>query len=140
MRGSKHFTKLQTKTRREPQHSPSLCSSQRCAGAAQPVVGSEQGKIRPCVVTSDAKVVRQSRAKLLYTVVPLTHGQTLIGPLAPRLSAREGGTPSDGVALVMHVRTVDPARVVGYVGELTADEYTPIKQGLAVLFGLEGAA
>lgn len=104
----------------------------------EPVVGSEQGKIRPCVVMSDAQVVRQSRAKLLYTVVPLTHGQALIGPLAPRLKAREGGTPSDGVALVMHVRTVDPTRIMGYVGELNDEEYIPIKQGIAILFGLEG--
>lgn len=102
----------------------------------EPVVGSEQGKARPCVVTSDARVVQRSRAKLLYTVVPLTHAQTLVGPLAPRLEARKGGLPSDGVALVMHVRTVDPRRVLGYVGELSADEYTPVREGLAVLFGL----
>lgn len=36
----------------------------------------------------------------------------------------------------MHVRMVDPARVVGYVGALNADEYLPVQQGLAVLFGL----
>ncbi len=101
-----------------------------------PVVGSEQGKIRPCVIATDAEVVRQSRAKLLYSVVPLTHATSLIGVLAPRIKARQGASPSDGVALCMHVRTIDPARVVGYIGELSADEYTPIQRGLSVLFGL----
>lgn len=102
-----------------------------------PVVGSEQGKVRPCVVASDARVVQRSRAKLLYSIVPLTHGQTLVGSLAPRIKARQGASPSDGVALVMHVRTVDPKRVLGYVGKLSVDEYAPIQKGLAVMFGLE---
>ncbi len=101
-----------------------------------PVVGSEQGKVRPCIVATDAATVRQSRARLLYSVVPLTHSQTLVGPLAPRIKARAGGSPSDGVALCMHVRTVDPARVVGYVGTLDEDEYQPVSRGLGVLLGL----
>ena len=101
-----------------------------------PVVGSEQGKVRPCIVATDAATIRQSRAKLLYTVVPLTHSQTLTGPLAPRIKARAGGSPSDGVALCMHVRTVDPARVIGYVGSLEASEYEPVSRGLGVLLGL----
>lgn len=105
-----------------------------------PVVGSEQGKIRPCVIATDAEVVRQSRAKLLYSVVPLTHSVTLTGPLAPRIKARQGGSPSDGTALCMHVRTVDPTRVLDYVGELNTDEYVPIWAGLGVLFGFGGVA
>lgn len=101
-----------------------------------PVRGSEQGKVRPCVVVSDLATVRKSRAKLLYSIVPLTSSTTLIGPLAPRLRARKGGSTADGVALVMHVRTVDPVRIVGYVGKLNADEMRPLQQGLGVLFGL----
>lgn len=102
-----------------------------------PVVGSEQGKLRPCVVVTDAEAVRRSRARLLYGVVPLTRSTTLIGTLAPRLKARAGGAAADGVALCMHVRTVDPARVVGYVGELNGEELGDVQRGLALLFGLE---
>ena len=102
-----------------------------------PVVGSEQGKLRPCVVVTDAETVRRSRARLLYGVVPLTRSTTLTGPLAPRLKARAGGSAADGVALCMHVRTVDPVRVVGYVGELNFDEWRDVQRGLALLFGLE---
>ena len=104
-----------------------------------PIRGSEQGKTRPCIVVSDAATVRRAHAKLLYTVVPLTRSTTLVGPLAPRVKARKAGSPADGVALCMHVRTVDPVRVVGYVGELNADELRPLQRGLGVLFGLEEA-
>ncbi len=37
----------------------------------------------------------------------------------------------------MHVRTVDPARVLGYVGSLEASECEPVSRGLGVLLGLE---
>lgn len=104
-----------------------------------PVRGSEQGKVRPCVIVSDAATVRRSRAKLLYAIVPLTRSTTLVGPLAPRLKSRKGGSTADGVALCMHVRTVDPVRIVGFVGTLNADEMRPLQQGLSVLFGLEVA-
>ena len=103
-----------------------------------PVLGSEQGKTRPCVVMSDAKTTQRSRAKLLYGVVPLTRSETLTGPLAPRIKARPGGSTADGVALCMHVRAVDPVRVVGYVGELDDAELQGLRLGLAVFFGLEG--
>jgi mRNA interferase MazF len=107
----------------------------------EPVVGSEQGRRRPCVVVSDPRTVRASRARLLYAVVPLTRSQALIGPLAPRLKQREGGLPADSTALCMHVRSVDPARVSGQVrGTLNAEELATVQRGLAVLFGLEGAS
>jgi mRNA interferase MazF len=107
----------------------------------EPVIGSEQGRRRPCVVVSDARVVRASRARLMYAVVPLTRSQALIGPLAPRLKQREGGLPADSTALCMHVRSVDPARVSGRVrGALAAEEMVAVQRGLAVLFGLEAPA
>ena len=102
-----------------------------------PVVGSEQAHVRPCIVVSDAKAVRTSRARLLYVVVPLTRSESLKGPLAPRLGGREGGLPATSTALCMHVRSVDPRRVVGYVGDLNENEYRAVGQGLRALFGLE---
>lgn len=102
----------------------------------EPVVGSEQGRTRPCVVMSDLALLRASRAKELYTVVPLTTSEKLVGPLAPRVAARAGGLPLDSTVLVMHVRTIDPARIVRAGGTLTPAELEPIRAGLRAAFGL----
>ncbi|WP_420594523.1 type II toxin-antitoxin system PemK/MazF family toxin [Deinococcus sp.] len=49
----------------------------------EPVVGSEQGRRRPCIVLSQMNTVRASGARPLYFVVPLTTARKLSGPLAP---------------------------------------------------------
>lgn len=111
----------------------------------EPITGSEQGStrpdgtpgVRPCVVLSDAATIRASRARPLYVVAPLTRSTTLTGPLAPRLTARTGGVPRDSTVLLMHVRSIDPARVVGAGGTLNAGELEPIARGLRALFTLE---
>lgn len=83
-----------------------------------PVTGSEQGRKRPCVVLSSLPNVRASGARPLYFVVPLTTAGKLRGPLAPQLRAREGALPSDSTALVMHARSIDPARILRHWGTL----------------------
>lgn len=106
----------------------------------EPVVGAEQGRQRPCVVVSDLETVRRSRARAIYTVVPLTRSETLVGPLAPRVKRREGGLSADGTALVMHVRSIAPERITGRLrGVLNDNEMARISIGLKVLFGLEGS-
>lgn len=102
-----------------------------------PAVGSEQANIRPCIVVSEPKTARSSGARLLYVIVPLTRSASLKGATAPRIEQREGGLPADSTALCLHVRSIDPKRVLGYVGSLEAGEYEPVSRGLGVLLGLE---
>lgn len=104
----------------------------------EPVMGSEQGRVRPCVVVSDLEAVRASRAKPMYVIVPFTRSQTLGGPLAPRVPARKGGVPLDSTALVTHLRSIDPARMRGQAGQLEAGELRPILAGISRLMKLEG--
>ena len=105
----------------------------------EPVVGVEQGRARPCVVVSNPEAVRQSRARPIYTIVPLTRSHTLLGPLAPRIGRRQGGLAADGVALVMHVRSIDPERISGRTrGILEAEEMARVESGLEVLLRLGG--
>lgn len=106
----------------------------------EPVVGSEQGKVRPCVVVSDLAAVRASRSKPLYLIVPLTRSEALVGPLAPRVKARQGGVPLDSTALLMHTRSIDPARIRSQAGELEAGELAPILAGLRHLTRMDGPA
>lgn len=99
----------------------------------EPTIGSEQGFKRPCVVVSDLTTITSSRSRPLYIIVPLTRSEKLIGKLAPRLKARAGGLPADSTALVMHVRSIDPKRVVRKVGRLESDELKAIQEGLQEL-------
>ncbi len=102
-----------------------------------PVVGSEQANTRPCIVMSESETARSSGARLLYVIVPLTRSSSLRGDTAPRIEQRPGGLPSDSTALCLHVRSIDPKRVLGYVGSLEASEYEPVSRGLGVLLGIE---
>ncbi len=103
----------------------------------EPVMGSEQGRIRPCLVVSDLKTITASRSRPLYVIVPLTRSEKLIGPLAPRLQARPGALPADSTALVMHVRSIDLRRITRQVGVLDTEELAGIRAGLRVLLELE---
>ncbi len=107
----------------------------------EPVVGVEQGRERPCVVVSDLETVRRSRARAIYTVVPLTRSDVLTGPLAPRLNKRQGGLSADSTALVMHVRSIAPERISARIrGTLNDNELQKVQLGLVALLGLEAVS
>lgn len=96
----------------------------------EPVMGSEQGRKRPCIVLSDVQTIRASGSRPLYFVVPLTTANKLSGPLAPQLKQRPGGLPADSTALVMHARAIDPARVVSHWGSVDAQDIGVLQQAL----------
>ena len=98
-----------------------------------PVTGSEQGRKRPCVVLSDLRGVRASGALPLYFVVPLTTADKLRGPLAPQLKAQAGALPSDSTALVMHARSIDPARILRQWGTLDGADVKALQAAVRVL-------
>jgi mRNA interferase MazF len=102
----------------------------------EPTIGSEQGFKRPCIIVSNLATITASNSRVLYMIVPLTRSQKLIGKLAPRISARAGGLPADSTALIMHLRSIDPARIIKYVGRLEADEMQLIREGLQELFSI----
>jgi mRNA interferase MazF len=101
----------------------------------EPVQGSEQGRKRPCVVVSELEKILASRSKPLYLIVPLTRSDTLTGKLAPRIRARKGGVPANSVALVMHLRSIDPSRIERRVGNLNTSELAPILDGISDMIG-----
>lgn len=103
----------------------------------EPVIGSEQGRTRPAVVMSNLETMRKSGAVPLYVIIPFTTAGKLGGILAPQVAERPGGLPADSTALTMHLRSIDPARVVRTVGKLNAAELAPLEWGVLALIGLE---
>lgn len=101
-----------------------------------PITGSEQDGLRPVVIISSMVAIKKSNSRLLFVIVPLTCSQSLIGPLAPSIKARAGGVSLDSTALVMHIRSIDPQRVIRQVGVLEFDELAPILEGVNIMLEL----
>ncbi len=99
----------------------------------EPIVGSEQGGMRPVVVISSLAAITKSKARPLYVIVSLTRSKTLSGVLAPRIKAREGGIPEDSTALCMHIRSLDPKRLGKQVCILEPFELNPILEGVKTM-------
>jgi mRNA-degrading endonuclease toxin of MazEF toxin-antitoxin module len=100
------------------------------------VEGSEQNGIRPVAILSNLEIIKASRAQSLYVAIPFTRSQKLIGPLAPRIVAREGGLRYSSTALVMHVRSIDPARIIKKIGHLNSEELEYLLVGVRIMLGL----
>ncbi|MFS8116990.1 MAG: type II toxin-antitoxin system PemK/MazF family toxin [Microcoleus sp.] len=100
--------------------------------------GREQENTRPAVVVALPNVTGITRFSLII-VVPLTTQQgdwaTRNSTLYPQLQAGMGNIRYDSTVLLDQIRAVDIKRVLGYRGDLTAEEYQPIANGLKAMFG-----
>jgi mRNA interferase MazF len=99
-----------------------------------PTVGVEQAGTRPVlVVQCDLANERIPTA----TVVPLTSnlraGRFLFTVTVP---TTESGLPRDSVVLVFHIRTLDKARLIRWMGHLEPQTMTRIDRALALHLGL----
>ncbi len=99
--------------------------------------GREQENTRPAVIVALPNVTGITRFSLVI-VVPLTTQQgdwaTRNSTLYPQLQAGMGNLRYDSTVLLDQIRAVDIKRVLGYRGDLTAEEYQPIANGLKLMF------
>ncbi|MEG4083874.1 type II toxin-antitoxin system PemK/MazF family toxin [Microcoleus sp. POL10_C6] len=105
---------------------------------AQIPPGREQENTRPAVIVALPNVTGITRFSLVI-VVPLTTQQgdwaTRNSTLYPQLQAGMGNLRYDSTVLLDQIRAVDIKRVLGYRGDLTAEEYQPIANGLKAMLG-----
>ena len=98
----------------------------------------EQQGIRPAVVVGRPSNTGTMRFELVI-VVPITRQSgdwTAQNPiLYPSLQAGMGNIRYDSTVLLDPIRAVDIKRVLGYRGDLTAEEYQPIANGLKAMLG-----
>jgi len=97
-----------------------------------PVVGSEQGGVRPVLVLQNNRGNTHSPTTI---VVPLTGSKKAFLPTHVRIM-RTGGLIADSVALCEQIRTIDRRRLDGYLGRIGTDEQTAVDGALAVSMGL----
>ena len=87
-----------------------------------PVVGSEQGGIRPVLIVQNAITSRLDKARL---------------PTHINIRAEDTGLAKDSVVLLEQIRTLDKHRLRERAGQITPEDQRRVNQALDVSLGLD---
>ena len=99
-----------------------------------PVVGSEQGGMRPVLVVQNDTGNRHSPTVIAAAITSQTGKARL--PTHIELSARSYGLSRDSVILLEQIRTLDKSRLRERMGQLDAPTMDRVNNAIAVSFGL----
>ena len=99
-----------------------------------PVVGSEQGGMRPVLIIQNDTGNRHSPTVIAAAITSQTGKANL--PTHISLAARSCGLTRDSVILLEQVRTLDKSRLRERMGKLDDTTMTKVDNAIAVSFGL----
>ena len=99
-----------------------------------PVVGSEQGGVRPVLIIQNDTGNRYSPTVIAAAITSQTNKAKL--PTHIALSAPDHGLPRDSVVLLEQVRTLDKRRLREKMGHLDDSLMDRVNEAIAVSFGL----
>lgn len=99
-----------------------------------PVVGSEQGGVRPVLIVQNDTGNRHSPTVIAAAITSQTGKARL--PTHISLAAMSCGLPKDSVVLLEQIRTLDKRRLKDRMGELDEPSMTRVDHALQVSFGL----
>ena len=99
-----------------------------------PVVGSEQGGVRPVLIVQNDTGNRHSPTVIAAAITSQTNKAKL--PTHIALSAPDHGLPRDSVVLLEQVRTLDKRRLRERMGRVDGELMERIDAAIAVSFGL----
>lgn len=102
-----------------------------------PVVGSEQGGIRPVLIVQNNIGNRHSPTVIAAAITSQVNKANM--PTHITLGARSFGLTRDSVVLMEQIRTLDKKRLREKMGTLDEANMRRIDQAIAVSFGLTGA-
>lgn len=92
-----------------------------------PVMGSEQGGVRPVVVIQNDSGNKYSPTVI---VAAITSREKRPIPTHARLFANE--LPRNSYALLEQIRTIDKSRLISYIGKVSDKEIEAINEALSV--------
>jgi len=98
-----------------------------------PVVGSEQGGVRPVVIIQNDIGNRHSPTVIVAAVTTKQKKANL--PVHVRITAEESGLSRDSVVLTEQVRTLEKTRLSRYLGTLPESAMRRIDQALSMSLG-----
>ncbi len=101
-----------------------------------PVVGSEQGGVRPVLIVQNDTGNRHSPT-VIAAAITSQLGKSRLPTHIP-LSSESCSLPKDSIILLEQVRTLDKRRLKEHMGRLTEEQMQRVDIAIAVSFGLEG--
>ena len=101
-----------------------------------PVVGSEQGGIRPVLIVQNDVGNKHSPTVICAAITSQMNKAKL--PTHIALSAAEYALPKDSVVLLEQIRTIDKRRLREHMGRLDEKQMALVDDAIAVSFGLPG--
>ena len=99
-----------------------------------PVVGSEQGGVRPVLIVQNDVGNKHSPTVIAAAITSQKEKSKL--PTHISLNASSCGLAKDSVVLLEQVRTLDKRRLKERMGELDNDAMSQVNNALSVSFGL----
>ncbi len=102
-----------------------------------PVVGSEQGGVRPVLIVQNDVGNKFSPTVIAAAITSQKFKTNL--PTHIKVSATDCGLAKDSIVLLEQVRTIDKKRLKERMGTLDNMEMTKVNEALQVSFGLGGA-
>ena len=99
-----------------------------------PVVGSEQGGMRPVLIVQNDTGNRHSPT-VIAAAITSQMGKARL-PTHIELSTQNYGLSRDSVILLEQIRTIDKSRLRERMGKLDNDTMTKVDNAIAVSFGL----
>lgn len=99
-----------------------------------PVVGSEQGGVRPVLVVQNDIGNKHSPTIIAAAITSQINKAKL--PTHIEIDAMEYGLAKDSVILLEQVRTIDKKRLKEKIGHLDSELMEKVNEGLTISFGL----
>ncbi len=101
-----------------------------------PVIGSEQGGVRPVLVVQNDVGNRYSPTIIAAAITSQINKAKM--PTHIEISAEDCGLSRDSVVLLEQVRTIDKKRLKEKIGYLDEDRMEKVNTALSISFGLSG--
>lgn len=99
-----------------------------------PVIGSEQGGIRPVIIMQNDIGNRYSPTVIVAAITSQINKAKL--PTHVEISSEEYGLNRDSVVLLEQVRTLDKRRLKEKIGHMTDEDMKKVNSALLISFGL----
>lgn len=100
-----------------------------------PVVGSEQGGVRPVLIVQNNVGNKYSPTVIAAAITSQINKAKM--PTHIELEAKNYGLTKDSVILMEQIRTIDKKRLKEKMGTLDPDHISRVNNALSVSFGLE---
>ena len=100
----------------------------------RPVVGSEQGGVRPVLIIQNDVGNRYSPTVIAAAITSQKEKAKL--PTHIELDSKHCGLTKDSVVLLEQIRTIDKRRLREKMGSIDADSMSQVNKALSISFGL----